>query len=73
MILVLVGNQDDVSLGKLVVVSRGLNTKAYRVNLYLRAVVVDFHTGVLDARNGYFLAALGGKLIHFLRGLAAGK
>ena len=71
MILMLMGNQDDVGLGKLVVVCRGLNTEAYRINLYLRAVVVDFNTGVLDARESYFLAALGGKFIYFLCGLAA--
>ena len=73
MILMLVSDQDNVGLGELVVVRSGLYTEAYGINLYLRTVVVDFHTGVLDARNRYFLATLGGKLVHFLSGLAAGK
>ena len=37
----------------------------------LRAIVVDFDTGVLDARERDFLAAFGGELVHLLRGLAA--
>ena len=69
----LVGDQDDVGLGELVIVRGGLYTEANRINLYLRTIVVDFHTGVLDARNRYFLATLGGKLVHFLSGLAAGE
>ena len=71
MILVLVGNQDDVGLWKLVVVGGGLHAEANRIDLYLCAVVIDFNTGVLDARERYFLAALGGELVHFLGSLAA--
>ena len=73
MILVLVGDQDDVGLRELVVVCRGLYTEANGIYLYHRTVVIDFHTGVLDARDRHFLTAFGGKLVHLLGGLAAGK
>ena len=70
-VLVLVGDEDDVGLGELVVVRRGLYTEAHRVYLYLRPVVVDSDTGVLDARECHFLAALGGELVHLLCSVTA--
>ncbi len=73
MILMLMGDEDDVGLRELVVVGSGLYSEAYGVNLDLRAVVVDLDTGVLDARERDFLAVLGGKLVDFLSGLAASE
>ena len=68
MILVLVGDEDDVSLGEGGIVGLGLEPHAHGVYLDLYTVVVDLHTGVLDARDGHFLAALGGELVYFLCG-----
>ena len=71
-VLVLMGDEDDVGLGELGVVGDWCDAGAHRVDLDLRAVVVDFDTGVLDACDGDFLAALGGELIHLLGGIATG-
>ena len=50
-VLVLMGDKNDVGLGEVEVVGDGLNGVADGIDLYLRAVEVDFKTGVLDARN----------------------
>ena len=69
-ILVLVGDEYDVGLWEGGIVGLGLQPHAYGIHLDLHTIVVDFHTGMLDASDGYFLAALGGKLIHLLCGFA---
>ena len=71
-ILVLMGDEDDVGLWELVVVCDWCDTGTHGVDLDLRTVIIDFETGVLDARDSYFLAALGGKLIYLLGGIATG-
>ena len=67
-ILVFVGDEDDVCLGEGGIVSLWFQPHANGVHLNFHTVVVDFHTGVLDARDGYFLSAFGGKLVHLLSG-----
>ena len=66
------GDEDDVGFRELVVVSDGSDTCTDGVDLNLRTVVVDFDTGMLDACDGDFLAALGDELIHLLCGVTAG-
>ena len=62
-VFMLVGDKDDVGLGEGGVVSFGLEPHAHGVYFDLDAVVVDLHTGVLDAGDGDFLTALGGELV----------
>lgn len=73
MILVLMGDEDDVGLGELIVVGCGLYAKAYRVNLDLCTVVVDFNTGMFDACECDLLATFSGEFVHFLSSLAASE
>ena len=74
-VLVLVGDEDDVGLGEGGVVGLGLEPVAHGVYLDLDTVVVDLDTGVLDAGDSDLLAALGCKLIYLLccRGEESGK
>ena len=67
-VFMLVGDEDDVSLGEGGVVGLRLEPMAHGVYLDLDAVEIDLHAGVLDAGDGDFLAALGGELVYFLCG-----
>ena len=71
-VLMLMGDEDDIGLWELVVVCDWCDTGTHGVDLDLRTVIIDFETGVLDARDSYFLAALGGKLVYLLGSVATG-
>ena len=62
-VLVLVGDKDDVGLGECGVVGLRLEPRTHGVDLDFDAVEIDFHAGVLDAGDGHFLTALGGELV----------
>jgi hypothetical protein len=66
MVVMLVGDEDDVGLGIDRVVGHRLRSIGDRVYLYLQTVVLDSHTGVLDARNLYFFTILGSENVSFL-------
>jgi hypothetical protein len=68
-IFMLMGNEDNVGLGEGRIVGFWLKPHTYRIHLNLYTIVVDLHTGMLDAGDGYFFATLGGKFIHFLGSL----
>ena len=69
-VVVLVGDEDDVGLGELRVVGLGLHALADGIDLDLHAVVVDLDTGMLDACEAYFLTTIGGELVGLLLCLA---
>jgi hypothetical protein len=66
MVVMLVGNEDDVGLGIDRVVGHRFRSIGDRIYLYLQTVVLDSHTGVLDARNLYFFTILGSENVSFL-------
>ena len=69
-VFVLVGNQDDVGLGESGIIGLWFQPHANGIDLNLYTVIVDLHTGVLNARDLHFLATLRGKLICLLSGKA---
>ena len=62
-VLMLVGDEDDVGLGEGGVVGLRLEPRTHGIDLDLDTVEIDFHAGMLNASDSYFLAALGGELV----------
>ena len=69
-VVMLVGDEDDVGLGELRVVGLGFHALADGIDFDLQAVVVDLDTGMLDACEAYFLTTVGGELVGLLLCLA---